>query len=168
MFSSQLGADADSIRSGTSPGQNLTLPRLALQKCGTSARICWPRVGQANRSILRQMSCLGNTPAIDSSSVDLGILLPIGQEVFYFARRGLFRYEGKLAYLSARAERAKIAGYPERFAQEALGHNNKAVHRAYARKAKVELPSLGEYERQRAKFTVVSKPIEASALAIAL
>jgi hypothetical protein len=27
--------------------------------------------------------------------------------------------------------------YPERFAQEALGHNSKAVHRAYARKAQV-------------------------------
>jgi hypothetical protein len=31
------------------------------------------------------------------------------------------------------AERAKTAGYPERFAQEALGHDSKAVHRAYAR-----------------------------------
>jgi hypothetical protein len=28
------------------------------------------------------------------------------------------------------AERAKTVGYPERFAQEALGHNGKAVHRA--------------------------------------
>jgi integrase len=53
------------------------------------------------------------------------------------------------SYRYAWAERAKTAGYPERFAQEALGHNSKAVHRAYARKAKVELPSLGEYERQR-------------------
>jgi integrase len=52
-------------------------------------------------------------------------------------------------YRYAWAERAKCAGYPERFAQEALGHNSKAVHRAYARNAKVELPSLGEYERQR-------------------
>jgi integrase len=52
------------------------------------------------------------------------------------------------SYRYAWAERAKSAGYPERFAQEALGHNSKAVHRAYARKAKVELPSLGEYERQ--------------------
>jgi integrase len=53
------------------------------------------------------------------------------------------------SYRYAWAERAKTAGYPERFAQEALGHNSKAVHRAYSRKAKVELPSLGEYERQR-------------------
>jgi integrase len=56
------------------------------------------------------------------------------------------------SYRYAWAERAKKAGYPERFAQEALGHNSKAVHRAYARKAQVELPSLGEYERQRALF----------------
>jgi integrase len=56
------------------------------------------------------------------------------------------------SYRYAWAERAKKAGYPERFAQEALGHNSKAVHRAYARKAQVELPSLGEYERQRARF----------------
>jgi len=56
------------------------------------------------------------------------------------------------SYRYAWAERAKTAGYPERFAQEALGHNSKAVHRAYARKAKVELPSLGEYERQRKAF----------------
>jgi len=45
------------------------------------------------------------------------------------------------------AERAKTAGYPERFAQEALGHNSKAVHRAYAAKAHVLLPSLEDYER---------------------
>ena len=56
------------------------------------------------------------------------------------------------SYRYAWAERAKTAGYPERFAQEALGHNSKAVHRAYSRKAKVELPSLGEYERQRKLF----------------
>ena len=42
------------------------------------------------------------------------------------------------SYRYAWAERAKTARYPERFAQEALGHNSKAVHRAYARKAKVE------------------------------
>jgi len=30
--------------------------------------------------------------------------------------------------------------YPERFAQLALGHNSKAVHRAYARNAQVTVP----------------------------
>ena len=35
---------------------------------------------------------------------------------------------------------------------ENLGHNSKAVHWAYAGLAEVELPSLGEFERQRAAF----------------
>jgi integrase len=53
------------------------------------------------------------------------------------------------SYRYAWAERAKTAGYPEQFAMENLGQNSKAVHRAYSRKAKVELPSLAEYERRR-------------------
>lgn len=51
-------------------------------------------------------------------------------------------------YRYAWAERAKVCGYPERFAQEALGHQSKAVHRAYARKAQVTLPSLEDYEKR--------------------
>jgi integrase len=51
------------------------------------------------------------------------------------------------SYRYAWAERAKRAGYPERFAQEALGHNSKAIHRAYARHAEVTVPSLEDYER---------------------
>ena len=50
------------------------------------------------------------------------------------------------SYRYAWAERAKTAGMPERFAQEALGHNSKAVHRAYAKNALVKIPSLQEYE----------------------
>jgi integrase len=50
------------------------------------------------------------------------------------------------SYRYAWAERARTCGYPERFAQEALGHNSKAVHRAYAKKAAVKLPSLEQYE----------------------
>jgi integrase len=52
------------------------------------------------------------------------------------------------SYRYAWAERAKTCGYPERFAQEALGHNSNAVHRAYARKAQVEIPTLEDYERK--------------------
>jgi integrase len=44
------------------------------------------------------------------------------------------------------AERMKACGYPERFAQQALGHASKAVARAYAKKAQVKLPSLENYE----------------------
>lgn len=54
------------------------------------------------------------------------------------------------SYRYAWAERAKAVGYPERFAQLALGHNSKAVHRAYARNAQVTLPPLEDYERNMA------------------
>jgi integrase len=52
------------------------------------------------------------------------------------------------SYRYAWAERAKQAGYPERFALEALGHNSKAVHRSYARNADPLLPSLEDYEKK--------------------
>jgi integrase len=51
------------------------------------------------------------------------------------------------SYRYSWAERAKVCGYPERFAQEALGHNSKAVHRSYARKAQVIIPTLEDFER---------------------
>jgi len=57
------------------------------------------------------------------------------------------------SYRYAWAERAKTCGYPERFAQEALGHNSKAVHRAYAKRALMKLPSLEDYEQQAAMRT---------------
>jgi hypothetical protein len=40
---------------------------------------------------------------------------------------------------------------PERFAQEALGHNSKAVHRAYAKRAQMKIPSLEQYEKASAE-----------------
>ena len=54
------------------------------------------------------------------------------------------------AQLPLRVGRAgqKMAGYPERFAQEALGHNSKAVHRAYAKRALMKIPSLEDYEQR--------------------
>jgi integrase len=55
------------------------------------------------------------------------------------------------SYRYAWAERAKSCGYPERFAQQALGHNSKAVHRAYSRRAVVKVPALEEVEREHAQ-----------------
>jgi len=50
------------------------------------------------------------------------------------------------SYRYAWAERAKTAGYPERYAQVNLGHNSRAMARAYSRKAPVEMPSLRHKE----------------------
>jgi integrase len=52
------------------------------------------------------------------------------------------------SYRYAWAERAKCAGYPERFAMQNLGQGSKAVHRAYSKKAQVKIPPLEEYERK--------------------
>jgi integrase len=51
------------------------------------------------------------------------------------------------SYRYAWAQRAKTCGYPERFAQTALGHNSRAVHEAYAGGAIPVCPSLDEYEQ---------------------
>jgi hypothetical protein len=42
-------------------------------------------------------------------------------------------------------------GYPERFAQQALGHNSKAVHHAYSKNAEVTVPSPDDWEKQGKK-----------------
>ena len=66
------------------------------------------------------------------------------------------------SYRYAWAERAKVAGYPERFAQMALGHNSKAIHRAYARNAQVILPPLEDYERKIVPLNIHAQEIVAN------
>jgi len=60
------------------------------------------------------------------------------------------------SYRYAWAQRAKTEGYPERFAQEALGHNSKAVHRAYTKRALMKIPSLEDYEEAEGTDTPVT------------
>jgi integrase len=67
------------------------------------------------------------------------------------------------SYRYAWAERAKVAGYPERFAQLALGHNSKAVHRAYAKRAQVTLPALEDFETRTATGIMPLPALEAGA-----
>jgi integrase len=55
------------------------------------------------------------------------------------------------SYRYAWAERSADSGYPERYAQRAMGQNSKIVHRAYAKKAQAQLPSLEEYEEANRK-----------------
>jgi integrase len=50
------------------------------------------------------------------------------------------------SYRHSWAERAKVCGYPQRFAQAALGHSSRAVHEAYAKGTLIILPALDQYE----------------------
>lgn len=59
------------------------------------------------------------------------------------------------SYRYAWAERAKKAGYPERWAQVALGHNSKAWARFYSRGAEIVLPSLETWKPDGGKVVSV-------------
>ncbi len=61
------------------------------------------------------------------------------------------------SYRYAWAQRAKALGYPERWAQQALGHGSKAVHRAYAKNVNIRLPSLESYESSDDKVVPFSQ-----------
>ena len=61
----------------------------------------------------------------------------------------------------------RAAGYPERFAQEALGHASAAIHRAYAKSVRVELPPLEDYEREQSKTVPLPKSVEGPPLSTA-
>lgn len=69
------------------------------------------------------------------------------------------------SYRYAWAERAKAAGYPERFAQIALGHGSKAIARAFARHAEVNLPALENYENRLMPGIVADVPQVPTAIA---
>ena len=83
-----------------------------------------------------------------------------------FCRRcGLLKIKGVSlhSYRYGWAGRAAQAGYPQRFAQAALGHASAAVHAAYSRHAVVTNPSLEEYETNSPK--VIPFPAGVDALA---
>src|SRR6185369_13059965 len=64
------------------------------------------------------------------------------------------------SYRYSWAERARETGYPERAAQEVLGHGSKAVHRAYARRANPELVTIGAWKKRQAAKNVIAVEFE--------
>jgi integrase len=65
------------------------------------------------------------------------------------------------------AERAQQLGVPERFAQAALGHASKTVHRAYAKKGIAICPSLEDYEGEGKIVPMKDDREQSSATALA-
>jgi integrase len=68
------------------------------------------------------------------------------------------------SYRYSWAERSADAGYPERLAQRALGQASKMVHRAYAKRAQGELPSLEEFENSKPSGTPTNNLVPFPAL----
>jgi integrase len=112
------------------------------KKLGPLSKPCRLTIGRKLRALLERLPPFGDLfPNIKSSSAE--------------HRSAEFRRRCRVAgvtgvslhsYRHAWAERAKVCGYPQRFAQEALGHNSRAVHEAYSKAAIVICPALDEYE----------------------
>lgn len=112
------------------------------QKTGEAARL---RIGEQLGDLLRQLPAQGPLfPTIGATNSN-------ARAAEFRRRCRLLRIEGISlhSYRYAWAERARNCGYPERFAQEALGHSSKAVHRAYSQNAVVTVPSMEDYDKKR-------------------
>jgi len=119
--------------------QNLVFQR---KKLKTDAAPCVLRIGPAMAQLLAQLPQTGPLfPKLRE--------IPSNLRASEFHRRcHILKIHGISlhSYRHAWAQRAKKAGMPERYAQEALGHASKAVHRAYANGAAVAVPSIEQYE----------------------
>lgn len=111
------------------------------------------RIGDELAVVLRQLPAVGPFFPYLRSVRSCDRATEFKQRCLSLGIRGVTLHSYRYAW----AERAKQCGYPERFAQEALGHNSQAVHRAYAKRAQVILPSLEEYQ-QRASGTHLLQP----------
>lgn len=67
----------------------------------------------------------------------------------FFRRCRILKIEGISlhSYRYSWATRGRKYGYPERWAQVALGHNSRAVHHAYAKRSDVVCPPLEDFEK---------------------
>ena len=97
-------------------------------------------------------SVLGALPHNGALFPHIALMKETDRAIAYTRRCRLVGFAGVTlhSYRYSWAERAKTAGYPERFAQEALGHKSKAVHRVYSSHAHVMLPALEDFERAQA------------------
>jgi integrase len=99
-------------------------------------------IGSKLRQLLQSLPCSGDLfPNIKKTSAN-------HRSAEFRRRCRVARIDGISlhSYRHAWAQRAKACGYPQRFAQEALGHGSRAIHEAYARGAIVVCPPLDEYE----------------------
>jgi integrase len=121
---------------------------------------------QAQLTISKKMAAiLEQLPTIGALLPKISKTTDNGRSAEFYRRCKLLGIVGVSlhSYRYAWAERAKTCGYPERFAQAALGHNSQVEHRAYAKKAHVVIPTLEEYERKLAAAGNVIVPMAAAA-----
>jgi integrase len=124
--------------------RTISYSRKKLKSRGTTVKPALIRFGEEVAAILKRR------PATGALFPYLRTVRPGDRATEFRQRCQLLKIEGVTlhSYRYAWAERALKCGYPERFAQQALGHNSKAVHHAYARHAEVTVPSLDDWEKR--------------------
>lgn len=131
----------------------------------TADQIDWPgRVLRYQRAKLKENAppaCIAIGPRLEALLKELpseGRLFPTLALMPVNTRASRFRERCQTlgiigvslhSYRYAWAERAFRAGMPERFAMANLGHASTAVHRHYARKTQVVVPTLESFEQRR-------------------
>jgi len=112
----------------------------------TGSTVC-QRFGEDTAIILRRL------PTTGLLFPSLATVRSSDRATEFGQRCGLLNIKGVTlhSYRYAWAQRAKKAGYPQRYAQLALGHNSKAVHEHYAGTDEAMIPSLDEYEKRAVK-----------------
>lgn len=141
------------------------------QKTGEVAHL---RIGERLAGLLKQL------PQVGSLFPKLACSTSSARSAEFRRRCRLLKIDGVSlhSYRYAWAERAKSCGYPERWAQNALGHNSPAVHQAYAKQGLALCPPLDEYEqiqkanqvmpRQHVASQPLSSPVDSSGKAPAV
>ena len=114
--------------------------RYQRQKTGEFAHL---RIGQGLETVLRQLPAKGLLFPKIAQSRDSARSAEFHRRCRLLAIQGISLHSYRYAW----AARAKACGYPERWAQNALGHNSPAVHQAYAKHGIAECPPLDEYEQ---------------------
>jgi integrase len=147
------GAQTDAARL-TAEDIDWTFRTISFHRCKTESLVTLS-IGQRLEEILKELPQVGSLfPRISRSTEN-------ARSAEFRRRCKLLNIEGISlhSYRYSWAERAKQAGMPERFAMASLGHNSKAVARAYAKKAHMKIPALDEYEQLTKKLVPFSEAL---------
>ena len=135
----EIGAAQTDAAELTAANVDLAKRTLSYQRRKTESW-CRMSIGPTLNQILAQLPGEGPLfPAISKTSAN-------DRSAEFSRRCKLLKISGVSlhSYRYSLAERARKAGISERFSMEMLGHNSRAVHRAYAKGAQILIPSFEE------------------------
>ena len=113
------------------------------QKLAPDSKPAMMGIGASLEKILRQLPSAGSLFEHISKLKDTDRSAEFYRRCKLLGIRGVSLHSFRYSW----AERAKTIGYPQRWAEEALGHASAAIHHVYAKGARIICPSLEDYEK---------------------